>query len=292
MFPVPLAFATAKSLGDFVIAHSVLHRLPADAKKGIRLISSSCVEELQAILPADVNVTLVESGGQRVPALFDLKKRGALAAARSALSLRREFRRLARHRNELLAFMVFGARERFIAGGWPVLTARAKGPNIYATYQQFLAEQGVRTAAQRCRFTGNLRTVGIFPESRLAVKRLDFGTLSVIFQRLAHAGARAKLFILEGDESTVRSGPDVVCIPRNFRSLAQAIESVDAVISADSLPAHLAEYLARPVFVATPVANEYWLPYQCFQDESWGTFRRPAHFSRSLDRFLSASAPL
>jgi ADP-heptose:LPS heptosyltransferase len=285
----PLAFATAKSLGDFVIAHSALHRVVDDAKARIRLISSSCVEGLHSVLPDDVSVTLVNSGGERVPALFDLKKRGAFAATQSALSLRREFQKIQRGHNEALAFVVFGVRERFIAGRWPIKTPRKKAPNIYETYFQFLAEEQIRTTpAPRPKPTGIARSVGIFPESRLVEKRLPAATLSVIFERAALAGLETTLFILDGDVPPQREYPRVVNIPRNFKSLSEAIHSVDSVISADSLPAHLGEYFERPVFVATPALNEYWLPHHCFTDKSWGIFGDPNEFSASLDRFFAA----
>jgi hypothetical protein len=284
-----IAVASAKSFGDFVIAHSILHRVEQRAKSRVRLISCSHVRGLNAVLPSDVCVTLVNSGGERVPALFDVKKRGALAAVRSALSLRRELHGIERDRKEVLAFDILGVRERFIAGDWPAISPRNRGVNIYETYSQFLKEHEIRTTAAPIAMpTSSVRSVGIFPESRLAEKRLTDRTLSVIIDRVARAGLDAKLFILDGDLSPRREFPCLVNISRNFESLANAINSVDSVISADSLPAHLAEYFARPVFVASPSPNEYWLPYGCFAAKHWGIFATPPEFTASLDRYLSA----
>jgi ADP-heptose:LPS heptosyltransferase len=137
--------------------------------------------------------------------------------------------------------------------------------------------------------SGNARVVGIFPESRLIEKRLGAPTLSVIVDRIARAGLDPKLFILDGDVPPRHNFPCVANIPRNFASLASAINSVDSVISADSLPAHLAEYFGRPVFVASPFPNEYWLPYGSFTKKRWGIFGNPMEFSASLDRFLCES---
>jgi hypothetical protein len=284
-----IAIASVKSFGDFVIPHSVLHRVEVPARNRIRLISCSHVEGLNAILPDDVRVTLVDSGGGLVPALFDVKQRGTSAAIRSALSLRREFQRIERDHDEILVFDVLGARERFIGGRWPVIRPRKMGRNIYDTYFQFLAEQEIRAAASPLskRRTA-ARSLGIFPESRLIAKRLTAPTLSVIFERAAAAGLDAKLFILEGDLPPQREYPCIVNISRNFASLADAIKSVDCVISADSLPAHLAEYFARPVFVASQAPNEYWLPHECFTAKHWGIFGNRTGFRASLDRFFAA----
>jgi ADP-heptose:LPS heptosyltransferase len=285
-----IAVASAKSFGDFVIVHSVLHRIEKNVKARIRLIACSHLRGLNAILPSDVGVTLVDSGEDRVPALFDFKKCGAAAAVQSALSLRRRFQEIERDANEVLAFDVLGVRERFIAGRWPVISPRTRGPNIYETYSQFLAEQEIRTAAARSPIhAGAVRSVGIFPESRLAEKRLGAPTLSVILDRAARAGLDAKLFILDGDLPPQREYRCVVNISRNFESLANAIRSVDSVISADSLPAHLGEYFDRPVFVASPAPNEYWLPHACFTNKRWGIFGNQAQFSSLLDRFLAES---
>jgi hypothetical protein len=284
-----IALASAKSFGDFVIVHSVLHRIESRAKRRIRLIACSHLKGLNAILPNDVRVTLVDSGEDRVPAIFDVKKHGAWAAAQSALSLRRRFQNIERNDDEVLAFDALGVRERFIAGRWPVVGPRTRGANIYRTYALFLAEQDIQITAAPPVNADSARSVGIFPESRLVEKRLGAATVSAILNRTARAGLEAKLFILDGDLSSQREHPRAVNISRNFESLANAIKSVDSVISADSLPAHLAEYFGRPVFVASPSPNEYWLPHGCFIDKRWGIFRNEAQFSASLDRFLGES---
>jgi ADP-heptose:LPS heptosyltransferase len=286
-----LALATAKSFGDFVIAHSVLHRIDAAARNRLRLIANSHVRELNAILPDDVCVTLVESEAAHVPALFDIKKRGAVAAVRSALSLRREFRKISRRDSEALMFAGFGVRERFIAGRWPVLAPRQAARNIYETYFELLAEHGVKLTLPFAPMSnGKARSVGVFPESRLLEKRLNDTTLTMVSDRAKAAGLEVRLFILEGDLAAERLKHPMTRIPRNFESLAAAIKSVDCVLSADSLPAHLAEYFDRPTFVALPAANEYWMPFGCFVEKRWGVFADRHEFYIALDEFFAVAA--
>jgi hypothetical protein len=284
-----IAVVCAVSFGDFVIAHSVLHRIEDRAKSRVRLIACSHLGDLNAILPPDVPVTLVESGENRVPAVFDVRKCGAWAAVQSAYSLRGRFQQIPRRKNEVLAFHLLGVRERFIAGRWPVIAPRTRFANVYETYSHFFGDQEIRTSAAPSLRADRPRTVGIFPESRLGRKRLLAPTLSVIFDRVEQAGLEPKLFILDGDPVPQENHCAVVNISRNFESLATAIKSVDCVISADSLPGHLAEYFIRPVFVALSVPNEYWLPYGCFTDKRWGIFGNRAEFSSLLDRFLVES---
>jgi len=278
------------SFGDFVIAHSVLHRIENQARHRVRLLACSHLSELNAILPSEVPVTFVQSGENRVPAVFDVKKCGLRAAFYSALSLRGRFQKAARKENEVLAFHVLGVRERFIAGRWPVIAPRRRLENIYETYADFLREQEIGTLATPSLRIETPRTVGIFPESRLARKRLLTPTLAIILERVEHAGFEPKVFILDGDPLPLENQSAIVQIRRNFDSLATAVRSVDYVISADSLPAHLAEYFVRPVFVALSHPNEYWLPYGCFTDKRWGMFDNRAEFSASLDQFLLQSS--
>jgi len=280
-----ISFASAVSFGDFVIAHSALNRIEGRAKSRTRLIACSHLRDLNAILPNGVRVTVVETGEDRVPALFDVRKCGAWAAVGSAVSLRRRLQKVDRDTNEALAFHALGVRERFIAGRWPVIAPQVRRANVYKTYLGFLADHEIRTTPSPVLRAGSPRTVGIFPESRLVEKRLSPSTLSIILDRAERAGLEAKLFVLDGDKAPYGERSATVTISRNFESLASAIKSVDAVISADSLPAHLAEYFGRPAFVALSRRNEYWLPEECFTHKRWGIFSQ-AGFSSSLDRFI------
>jgi hypothetical protein len=282
-----IAVASAKSFGDFVIAHSVLRRVEQTARRRARLVACTHLEALSTVLSADVDITLVNSGEDRVPALFDVKKFGTLAAVRSALTLRQRFQTVERNDNEVLAFEALGVRERFIAGHWPVIGPRTKSPNVYETYAQLFDDHGIRLSTDPPIPPDPIRSVGVFPESRLVAKRLTASTVALILERAARARVAARVFILEGDESLPSDFPAVARISRNFQSLADAIRSVDSVVSADSLPAHLAEYFVRPVFVASPAPNEYWLPLGCYLNARWASFGDESRLSASLDKFLA-----
>jgi ADP-heptose:LPS heptosyltransferase len=75
-------------------------------------------------------------------------------------------------------------------------------------------------------------------------------------------------------------------IPRRFDAFADALAGYAAVISGDSLPAHLAEYRGTPAFVASPVHNRYWLPKRAFLGEHWGLIHERAELMVRLRRFL------
>lgn len=75
-------------------------------------------------------------------------------------------------------------------------------------------------------------------------------------------------------------------VPRRFQAMADAVRSVDAVISADSMPAHMAEYFGSPVFVVSPVPNAYWLPLSCLTTDRWVLFNQLDEQADRLSRFL------
>jgi len=74
-------------------------------------------------------------------------------------------------------------------------------------------------------------------------------------------GARAEVMLLEGERPSLE-GADlpIVVVPRDFAAMRQAIEQADAVISPDSMTAHLAEHCNKPVLIVTPEHKFYWMP--------------------------------
>jgi ADP-heptose:LPS heptosyltransferase len=67
--------------------------------------------------------------------------------------------------------------------------------------------------------------------------------------------------LLQGERPELeKSGLPVVVVPRDFGAMREAVELADAVISPDSMTAHLAEHCGKPVLVITPVDKFYWMP--------------------------------
>jgi hypothetical protein len=101
------------------------------------------------------------------------------------------------------------------------------------------------------------------------------------------AGFEPELILLDGEQwDNSRKEFSIRTIKRCFRSLAETLEEYAGVISADSLPAHLAEYRGTPAFVASPVPNSYWLPKRAFEGENWGVIDNPTELISHLQRFL------
>ena len=69
-----------------------------------------------------------------------------------------------------------------------------------------------------------------------------------------------------------------------FDSLVKSIKEFDLIVSADSLPAHIAEYFGINVFVFSPVDNHYWLPKSAFLNGAYAKFDEVIKFKKWLSR--------
>jgi hypothetical protein len=282
-----LAFVLIKAFGDLTIAASVVRRLPEDARGQCSLVIAPHLADLARLLAPNCAVEPLPLG-PALPPLFDLKKHGLARIARSALELRRVLSIAAPGRP--LVFDRLSYRERFIVGHRAALPiGEDLAPNVYQAHEQFLRRTlpGVELApaARPVAATSN-RRLGLLPFSRVSAKNVPPDVLGDLAGRARGLGFDPVVLLLEGERFPATPGLPIETLPRNFDALAAGLRSVDAVVSADSLPAHLAEYVGRPAFVAGPVANAYYLPPATFAGEHWGLFSAPAELALRFERFL------
>ncbi|MGK6320530.1 hypothetical protein [Sphingomonas sp. DT-204] len=274
-------FLQVKAFGDLVIANAAAERV-AEADRGrLTLAIGEHLRPLcEAIEPKIrvVELATVETG---VPSIFDARRNGMLAAVKSAWHVRRAIERAPLDRSTLLLLDRLNWRERFVVGGRPATGMAAGTSNIYEGYDRLLADNGFQLRASTAAPTSGRRRLGIFPGSRIAAKNLPPILVSEIMRESERAGMSTSLFLLEGERPDLEAGglPHVM-VPRQFKALRDAIASMDVVISADSLPAHLAESLAIEVFVLTPRPNEFWMPHSVFEKRRWSLFDDPDRLSR------------
>lgn len=254
---------------------------------GASLIMGEHLIELDAVLGARASAHLICHGEDGVPALFDMKRLGLWRGACSAIRLRRLISELTSRRPTTLVFDKIGARERFIAGSAP-LDAVPHAENIYLAYCMLL---GISRPLQRPTFPFPLTAparVGIFPGSRIAAKALPADVIGSLLDVCRQRAAYPIVHALEGEQLNLFTGvAETRRLPRRFGAVAEAIRGVDAVISADSMPAHMAEYFGRPVFVVSPVVNQYWLPLSCLAEQRWSLFAGVNTAPDALRRFLT-----
>ena len=281
-------FIQVKAFGDLVIANAAANRVIEGERARLTLAIGWHLRPLcNAITPtiAMVELATTETG---VPSIFDVRKNGAAAALRSAWQVRGAIAHGPIARDALVLLDRLGARERFLLGGRPAMGMPAGSANIYQGYDVLLADAGFALMPSPTGEIRGRRRAGIFPGSRIAAKNLPVQLVAALLDEAERRGVPTTLFLLDGERPDLEvSGLPHVIVPREFTALRDAIAGVDAVISADSLPAHLAETLRIDIFVLTPRPNEFWMPLSVFKHRRWCLFDDP----KLLDRVGGLLAP-
>lgn len=265
-----IALVSLKAFGDLVIARTAIDRANRAGVQLQPILIGRHLLELDHALQANDDAIVIDHEESGVPALFDVRKRGFVRAIGSALKLRGSISRLDAISGRTLVFDKLGPRERFIAAGCPV-RALPDAENIYAAYRALFGEQATWTQIEPSE--ADTGSVGIFPGSRIARKQMDAPLVRVILRAAEASGRSATVFLLEGEQPALEASDlPTHIVPRRFAAMIEAVRSVDRVISADSLPAHLAERFNIPVHVLSPVPNNYWLPYSSLLHRRWTLF--------------------
>jgi hypothetical protein len=279
------SFASYKALGDLVIAVSSIERVPIEQRSNIRLVFGSHLRDLVDAIEPGFETEIFDVGESHVPSIFDIRKNGIVKATRSAIAMRASLRRRFHRKGELAILDKAGIREKLIAHG----ICRASLPssdNIYNAYFRILADAGFEMAQPGYQKGGSAATVGIFPGSRVAAKNIPSEAIDKLEAVAETISLHSTLFLLDGERRDLeKSGRAYEPVARTFRSLISAIEAVDLVVSADSLPAHLAERMGKPVFVVSPKENPYWLPLSSFQSGRHSLFA-DIDISEKLSQFM------
>jgi hypothetical protein len=284
-------FVSLKSFGDLVITRWAIERLAPIAAAKIRLLIGSHLVELNSALGEWPGTEVIEHGGGNVPAFFAARQYGVRTAAANGLILRKALRRAFIPSETTLVFDRIKIRERFLAFGSNYTALPSTASNIYQAYEDFL--RPLVQASEPPPLNGATQSkpaslIGIFPDSRIANKRMSAATVIAISRICNQSGIPYKVYLLEGEPSDL-CGLDlnITAVPRHFASMINAVRGTTAVISADSMPAHLAEYFNIPVFVISPKPNVYWLPKSCFDLQNWSLFTNQLDDDQPFKKFLS-----
>lgn len=274
--PAPILVPALKAYGDFVIALISTRGLLCDARHPRPVIvAGRHLEPLATALAVDPEVRFIgEPGWTDVPAAFDVRKRGKVAAMRSLLDLRRHFDRLDR---STLLFDHLGVRESFIGARHARVGLPRRSGNIYLAYGQVFEDLGHGAVSDPPLQTSRRpRRAVIVPGSRIDRKILPRDAIATIHARLAAAAIDARVLLLEQELVEVPPHVPSRTLARRFDVLSAALGDADLVISADSLAAHLAEFRRLPSFVVSRAENPYWLPrsaYLCGAHATFGDLR-------------------
>lgn len=263
---------TLKSFGDFVIACSAARRIQLEiGTNAPKVVAGVHVRSLASALELGTTVWFIgDESWTDVPAAFDVRKRGIRLALKSLLDLRHQINALPGSME--LVIDNFGWRERLIGGKRPLQSLPSDSGNIYAAYDRFFESLGYMVLDTGSRKKHAVSSAIIIPGARMAHRIIPAPVISGIVGELEKRGIKTCVVLLEGESINLPAGINIKILPRSFYALIAAIKESELVISADSLPSHLSEFLEVPIFVSTPAPKPYWLPRSAYLENGWATF--------------------
>ena len=283
-------FISLKSFGDLVIANSCLQRVEPKQVINISQIIGSHLTELNEALGYNWKVTTLTAKEPDVPAIFDVRKRGALKALSSAFYLRSRIKSVDSKHEAFLVFDRVSRREQFLAAGHPILSLSENADNIYQAYLAFFKQHDIAFDPEIQSSISRGNGIGIFPGSRIAEKNMTHKLIVELLHIISRHKEDATLYLLEGERPDLEGiGIPYKIVPRSFKAMCDAVKGCSIVIGADSMPAHIAETYGKPVFVFSPVPNRYWLPLSSFEKDYWALFDDKSYASQ-LEIFIASQA--
>ncbi|AJP74809.1 glycosyltransferase family 9 protein [Sphingomonas hengshuiensis] len=282
----PVVFLQYRALGDFVIAAQCLGRRRIEPGSGIELLAGEHLRPIAAVLDIHFPLRFFAHPERAIPAIIALRSQGMLRGLKSAILLKGALHKAGIPREALVIFEKLDKRERFLAAGFSA-TALPHAENIYLAHDAMLDALGLgmHDRVDRAPPAGPVR---IYPGSRLPERHVPFKVVAEILDTVSALGLPVELMLLEGERPDLETtGLPFTRVPRTFEALIASIKGARKVISADSMPAHLAEYLDTPIFVCSPTLKSYWLPRSAFTD-GWTSLFDEGGGSERLRRFLAA----
>jgi len=266
-----------KALGDLLIALRSLDAVAPAARPRPQILAGAHLRDFATAMGALDRVRILDTGPD-YPAAWDYRQRGLMACLRSLRSLRPHFSALPAHYG--LVFDFFGWRERFLAG-----SHRGRGllpaANIYQAFEKTLATLGfpARAAGSDADLVLREGVARVYAASRVRAKTIPGPVVEQVVRQLSGVGIPCEVIALGDEQLQVDASVPVRRIERNFTALLDSIRGSALVVSADSLPAHVADYFRIPTHVISPKENEFWLPTGVFRQAAWSLFGDAAAFS-------------
>jgi hypothetical protein len=159
-------------------------------------------------------------------------------------------------------------RWRLLSMPRQIYPLRLTQENIYLAYclrfglapQNLVVPMPVRT-----------REVVVFPDSRQPAKQISETTLRELVDINAAAGVLTRVVRVRPPQTGQIDVPGEISL-WGLTALVKTVREAEVIVSADSLPGHLAEYFERPVFILTPQENEPLMPLSVLLHKRWGRF--------------------
>ena len=254
---------SALAFGDFIIDCNFMRRAGPDTG----ILAASYLEPLARALDYSGRLRFFDMPANDVPpSIWNVRRAKLTPMLRSTLTLNRSIRSALRP-GDTLTVPTRDIRWRAIC--WPrrIGFTREPSENLYAAYS---AKLGIDPTTLLTPLANRPASVLILPESRQAVRNLSEDTVARIVAVNRDAGVASRIVRIRSPESAAPLAENEVAL-WGLPALIDAVRSAEAIVSADSLPAHLAAYFMQPTFVFTPVPKASWpqLPTSVLLPGAW-----------------------
>ena len=276
-----------KSFGDLTIAARALNMLYEQDARNITLSIGSHHSDLYgALRPEFIVSRVIALKYPGVPAFYDIKDAGMLKAFSSLLDA---FQARRRHKDEdcTLIFDAISWREKLLTRGQQAIGLSNSENNIYQNYRSTFLNLFGRVRDDVVS-PGPGKTILILPHGRKSFRNIPPELIDCMAKKCIDKGFEPLVYALKGDSPIFCTVPRTIIAERSFSALREVIEQSHAVVSSDSLGAHLATYVGRPVFISSPYdKTRFWLPPNTASNEYWGLFSESMKMIGAFDRFLT-----
>lgn len=255
---------SALAFGDFVIDCNFMR----SAGQNTGILAASYLEPLARALDYPGRLRFFDMPAIDVPpSAFNVRKAGITAIAASLWRLRAGIL-TAVPPADTINVPHRDIRWRLACTPRRINALRMPHENIYVAY---CARLGLVPQDLVVPMPKHYREVVIFPDSRQPAKQIPESTLRALVDINTAAGLQTRIARVRPPEA------GYVPTPGEFNlwglpALVHTVREAEVIVSADSLPGHLAEYFKRPVFIMTPQANEPLMPLSVLLRQRWGRF--------------------
>lgn len=285
------AFFQMQGFGDLVILCNILKNYTINNENNF-IIMGSYLTNLFNELSLDIKTIIYKLDGEDIPPIYNLKNDGIIKGYFNGLEIRNL---LSNNYKEEIFYLIFdygqvnygGIRERFFSFNLPKIFIEAK-QNVYLTYIDFLKEKNNFKHIPQTNDSGiNNKIVSIFPSSRQKRKVIPENILNILIHKSKKLGLIPKIYDV-GNENQYSEDINKYAkiLPKTFKSVIKAINNSSMVISSDSVAAHIAEFYKKPIYVFSPIRNNYWLPLSSYENKFSSEFNNFRSNTESLEKFF------
>lgn len=257
-------YCSTLAFGDFLIDCNFMRR----AGPAHRLLAASYLRPVAEAIDYQGPLSYFEMPAQDVPpSVFNARKAGLSAIVASLWRLRAGLLH-ATAAADTIHVPSRDIRWRLACVPRRIDALRLPHENIYLAYCTRL---GLSPQDLVVPMPARPREALVFPDSRQPAKQIPESTLRALTDINSAVGVRTRVVRVRPPETGRVDAPGELSL-WGLPALVRAVREAEVIVSADSLPGHLAEYFERPVFILTPQANEPLMPLSVLLCQRWGRF--------------------